>query len=1204
MPPRRHTLCERLEAVTLVFLTLSWGACVSDTPLAPYPGLPDSARAQLVAVPGGVVNTKGGNLLLSRLDLSLDTPLGSQEIRAVYNSTSGDWLWSFQMRYDGSRFVEPSGAVYDPFSPESGVLTQNGTLPGTHWVRVDANTLKTKGGLAYHFDALGALDYISWATLDYPRISFTPQRISQCLLATTCTPLFDLSLNGSGDPLQVTDARTGRTASFSYDVLGRLESARSPADVDLGRPGTRYEYETLGTLLTSTVNSEGERVEYEYQAGRRILHVTQIGEGNPRHRFEFYGKDPELQRWTTVHTNPVGGETRYLYNGVLREVERSQSGEVTAFSYAGGTIPAALRPASITTPGGARTSFSISGDDDVTQIVEASGNVVSVTHEPGAVVPSIPLERPPKRIEDSVGLLSETSYGGDGRPVRLDLPENESASAVWQGAIRTELRGPFGTTTIFNSYGIHGHWIDATVPSTYFPVRRAFDPVGNPLVSAAGLQDGGVLDRSYDADRQVRQIHVAATEAGQVTSEASVTITRRSDGQPLSVQRPLGADHEFVYDAIGRLEILREQVDGVWQDTSFEYDAAGNVSARVRPNGMREELGYDAYGRLTRRAALRDGVLEGEGLLSWAGGLPVSYWDSKRGVTEVYGYDAAERLTGIAYSSGESAALRYDVRSRVTEVTYAVPGLPDHRVAYAYDGADRQTRVGVDGETLAELSYANGRQVRVEYGNGLVRDTLHDPTSGRIAGFHTRDAAQALVASTSIARTVDSERFLTSAVTTTPLGTTRESYSMGLAGLLGDPDRRVGNRVWGWDDGEAGSKAYVYDELSNPISNADGDTFVYNPERNRLLGATLAHEAEIVSYAYDEAGFVISRNGTPLSWTATGRLAAYGPVSIEWDMADRPISTTIAGQTRSFGLFGGSVDADPLTGGIAGLDLGVVKVSFSSGDRLYRHRDFRGNVGFVSDEAGAVVAHYRYSAYAVDAVLGADSDGQRFAGRLDAGDGLVLMGARIYDQLTGRFLSQDPIFQSLNQYSYTLGNPIDFWDPDGAHPQTVAEAEAAVFEAEVDLALVTAATTIALAAIVVNPVNPLVLVSFAGAFAALANQIRRVGQADRALREARRRGRTTAPGADLPGLDGSGLGGGLESLDSFGGRSCSSRCGPGSGPPPPPSWPEGVNSGCAPASLALGVPGTSGFPWVLGVLIPLQLSLGLVMLRQRGKRRR
>jgi hypothetical protein len=47
----------------------------------------------------------------------------------------------------------------------------------------------------------------------------------------------------------------------------------------------------------------------------------------------------------------------------------------------------------------------------------------------------------------------------------------------------------------------------------------------------------------------------------------------------------------------------------------------------------------------------------------------------------------------------------------------------------------------------------------------------------------------------------------------------------------------------------------------------------------------------------------------------------------------------------------------------------------------------------------------------------------------------------MYDPLVGRFISPDPVFQLLNQYSYTLGNPIWFWDPDG---QMSAETSAAV----------------------------------------------------------------------------------------------------------------------------------------------------------------
>ena len=1185
MRPRHHTLRQRLLALLVSLLPLSWGACIPPAPIAPFPGFIDAGRLAWVDVPGGRVNMAGGNLLISRLDLSLDTPLGSQEIRAVYNSTTGEWLWNFQTSYDGARFVDPSGAVYDDVSVEVGLLTPGGTLPGTHWVRVDAQSIKTKGGLAYHFAATGELSHIAWATLDYPRIEFSPELISQCTQASTCVPLFELSLDGSSRPLQVIDARSGRTALFGYDALGRLETARSPFDVAHGLPGIRYEYSTGGTLLTAQVSSEGERVEYQYQASRRILHVTQAGAGNPRHRFEFYGEDETSGRWTCIHVNPLGGETRYLYDrvGRLRELERTQAGEITSIRYGAGTLPAVLRPASITTPGGATTQFSVSAEDDVTVIVEPSGNVVNVSYDAGALFMESPDTRPPRRIEDSIGLVSETAYGSEGRALQVSLPEGETASATWQGAVLETLTDPFGITTRFERYGSHGHWIDAALPSTPFPVRRAFDAVGNLLVSAAGLQDGGVLDRSYDESRQLREIHVAATTAGLVTAESFVRLARRSDGKPLSIQRPLGADHEFGYDALGRLVLVRERVDGGWHSTSFEYDAAGNVTARLRPNGMCEELGYDAYGRLTRRAALRDGLLEGEAIISWQSGRPAAFWDSKRAVTEFYSYDAAGRLAAVAWSGGESASYSYDARSRTTGVSYRVPGHSDHSVGYEYDVADRQTRVFVDGsETVAKLSYAGGKQLSVRFGNGLVRDALYDSQSGRLAGFTTRDSSSGLVETTALTRTVDSERFLTASVTTTPLGTTRENYSMGLAGLLGDVNRRVGNRVWGWDNGQGREQTYVYDELSNRTSNAE-DSFVYNGEGNRLLSTSLALGASSVSYAYDDAGFVTSRNGTPIGWTATGRLASYGSVSIEWDMADRPISFAIGAQVSDLGRFGGVVEMDAQSGGIAGLDLGFARISFTSAERRFRHPDFRGNVSFVSDETGAVVAHYGYSAYGVDALLGNQADGHRFAGRLELGDELVLMGARVYDSLGGRFLSQDPVFSSLNQYAYTLGNPVDFWDADGAHQKP---AVAATYFVTTLGGLIATALTFA-------PTLPGLL--------ALAIAITLHGVATYNLGSA-----LDSPGAGevSPSCECGGGGGGGDGGSNNGGRRgkaspetlkvLSFSIGPTGAEP---AAELGNPASCAPTRVAETLPDLG---WALAFLIPLQLALaGLLLLRRR-----
>jgi len=317
----------------------------------------------------------------------------------------------------------------------------------------------------------------------------------------------------------------------------------------------------------------------------------------------------------------------------------------------------------------------------------------------------------------------------------------------------------------------------------------------------------------------------------------------------------------------------------------------------------------------------------------------------------------------------------------------------------------------------------------------------------------------------------------------------------------------------------------------------------------------------------------------PMTWTATGRLASFGPVSIDWDVTDRPISVSAFGMTRDFSRFGGAVELDPGTGDIGSIDLGIASVSFASGSRLYRHTDFRGNASFLSDEAGVIVAHYRYSGYGLDAVFSTAQDPRRFAGTFELGDGLVLMGARIYDAFAGRFLSQDSVFNELNQYAYTLGNPVQFWDPDGAH-QTVAEAESQFTVAALSLigSAILAGASLGAAATTPNQATFLIVLGTHSIFAA---QIHNFTIAYANLKTARAAA-AAAQGAasaasSLPGL-----------------------VGPETGDPvaPPDPTRHDLGGGCAPTSLAQ-LPNVG---WSLAFLLPLQLALAFLILRQRRRR--
>jgi RHS repeat-associated protein len=1014
----------RRGLAALLIAAIASAGCPAGQPLAPQGGLLEYQRHGLVPVPGGLVNAAGGNLIVRRRDLSLDTPLGTWTIGAIYNSTTRAWQWRHRVRYDGTTFVDQSGASFDVSA-----LADGDPIPGTHWVRTGEDSIRTRGGLAYHFAPDGALDHVRWSSLEHPRLRFAPGGISLCTSSVVCTPLFEITSGPGGEPTRIADVRTGRSVSFAYGADGRLALASEPVSGGSGEDGTRYEY-SVGGLLSAIVTPEGERIEYAYQIGGRIRSVRQVGAGDPTHRFWFQVKDPN-GLYSTVHTNPLGGQTRYLFDAErrLHWMERLATGDAEWLAWVG------LRPSRHTDAAGAASEFVHDGDRLVTW-VQPSGNVVHYTHAPDALDLEDPTRSALARIEDSLGLVEERSFDAEGRVLDQRNGELESTLREYQGAQVVRV-SRMGLTLDFPVSGSHGHWLVAEMDGEVVE-KRAFDAAGNAVVSGIRPGVGGYLTRAFDARRHLSGIQLAATDdQGHVTEIESLGMERRSDGRIARILRPGGGDHEFVHDALGRVVLLRERVDGVWSETRVEYDLAGHTTARERANGMREEFDYDVYGRMTAHRILRDGALEGEATFTWDRGRLVARSDSIRGTTELYGYDAAGRLATTLFGYGESLTREYDLRGRLVAEVWTLPGsgvVAD--VGYVYDLADRRIAMldRATGVALVADSIEDGRLRSRSFGNGLVRTRTYD-ARGRPVAFETRDAEGEILESTSIVRSAQQgpPREETVSITETSLAVSEERVWMPLLASLVDPDGLVGKRVLGWTAAGGGAKTYAWTALSNPADDASGNTFTYNQEGNRLLAATLAHEGESVSYTWDAAGFATSRGGVPIEWSAAGRMAAFGAARLEWDMSGRLVSLSTGGATRRFLLFGGRVESDLASLGT--LDLGPVSIHLGSGVRSYRHHDARGHVRFVSDEQGSVLVQYRYTPYGVDAVWGSVANERSFERRQPLGP-LFLMGARAYDPLVGRFLSPDPVVQLVNQYAYTLGNPIHYQDREGAEWST------------------------------------------------------------------------------------------------------------------------------------------------------------------------
>jgi RHS repeat-associated protein len=95
---------------------------------------------------------------------------------------------------------------------------------------------------------------------------------------------------------------------------------------------------------------------------------------------------------------------------------------------------------------------------------------------------------------------------------------------------------------------------------------------------------------------------------------------------------------------------------------------------------------------------------------------------------------------------------------------------------------------------------------------------------------------------------------------------------------------------------------------------------------------------------------------------------------------------------------------------------------------------------FVSKGDGAIVGRASYRGFGTHTVTGQLGE-RSFAGGFEiSGLGLVVLGPRVLDSDTGRFLSQDPVFNAVNLYAYAQGNPVFFWDPTGYESRVYAVA--------------------------------------------------------------------------------------------------------------------------------------------------------------------
>jgi len=950
------------------------------------------------------------------------------------------------MRFDGLTFVDDTGAVHDLSS-----LVDGAAIAGTHWVKLDDQRIKTKGGFVYHFGVLHQLVAMTGTQGTRPALVYAWEfaggkwraaGVSQCRTGYPCQRLYDIEYDAGGCVSGLED-RAGRRTEFENDSACRPEVARDALDGARGWPGGRYEY-SEGRLRAFT-NSEGERVEFEYASGR-LSSVRRLGAGEHATHFR-YGYNPQADRFFTLVEDTRGGRSVYRYDAEQRLLEfRDAAGESTTFTWSG------RRPQSRTAPDGTRTSW-VFHEDDPLRIELASGNVVEYAYAPEAQDWRRPFQRPLTQITDSLGIVETRSYDARGHPLSVTNGAGETRWHYHDAEGRLEiLLEPTGVETWFYEYGEHGHASRILRGTSEY--HRHYDSVGN-LLEGPGSEEvlspgrPGIRRRTFDEDRNVVSVELLGKSTLDAPEEESseLTLDYRSDGRVSTILRPYGGDAVFDYDAAGRLVARRERVDGAWQAQSFEYSESGDLAAIELANGMRTELLRDVMGRPIRFAYLRAGALEQQVDLGWEAGRLSFLIDSRRPGMEVYRYDHAGRPTFVGFPEGEVLERAYDLRSRETERRFrSRTHAPVWRtLGFAYDLANRRVRVFDQGEEILGRRFEGGRLVEETYGNGFSRAYLYASAMGSLESATLSEENGNRVAHTELSWSdCESDSYCLLAETeiewASPGGLGglygEEVYELGPRPALIATPEGYGARLRSWEATGSGPASmgrmgdYAFDALGNwlGVTGASGPSirFEYNAERNRLLSSPGAGDH---TYAWDESGFLLRRDDTDFRWDAAGFLEGIGDsFELEWDSLGRLLSVNTPEGTRRM-LFGGSVVGDAGRQPIS-LDIEGVQIQWATGERIYRHDDFRGNVQMASDTQGRLVEFYTYGPFGVEDAYGEQIGGRNFAGGQTLGEFLVL-GRRIYDPEVGRFISPDSRYNPINQFAYTLGNPLTYWDPGG-----------------------------------------------------------------------------------------------------------------------------------------------------------------------------
>ena len=574
-----------------------------------------------------------------------------------------------------------------------------------------------------------------------------------------------------------------------------------------------------------------------------------------------------------------------------------------------------------------------------------------------------------------------TRYDGYGRVVQTRLPSDAATPAA--ASTDTGYYTPTGSGACVNP-AMAGFACQAgphTQPGGSAPplpvTLTSYDAFGQPVTVTETVTGAHTTVRttstSYDPAERPVTVSVSVTPAGDGGAAVPDTTTSYDPATGLKATVAAGADGTvtYGYDTWGQ-QTTRTETDGsgtVLTAATTGYDALGRVVS------VADGKGVTSYRYDTDPAGNPSGV-EHRGLLTYQS-------DTLAGVFTA-GYNYAGLIISRTDPGGLAASYGYDDTGAATTLTWALPGGGGLAYTATRDSLGRVVAAASPDGTQA---YGYDPASRLT----AVADTVAGVCVTRAYGFSANSDRVSLA-------TYPAGSGGACSTSTTP---TTVSRSFDAADRLVDP-------------------GYVYDPLGRTTSVPAVDT------------AAPAGGDLTVGYTATDAVASMTQGGVTRTFTDT-------PTGVIRSVTDSSTGVTTTshytGDSDSPAWQAGSDGT--LTRLMVGPDGLLAATTDATGTVTLQLTDLAGSVTAQTTPGAASTTWYaEASEYGVarDAGLAGHQYGW-LGGHTRATDplaGIILMGARLYDPTTGRFLSVDPVpGGSANAYDYANQDPINSFDLDG-----------------------------------------------------------------------------------------------------------------------------------------------------------------------------